>query len=80
MSNSSIEVATRMDTVPLLVLPLMHAGLHVEPITERDGAPGGIFVTEVVAGGAAEESGQLRPHDRIVSVNDVPIVGLPNES
>lgn len=41
--------------------------------------PAGVFVTEVVKGCAAEESGQIRPHDRIVAVNDTPIVGLANE-
>jgi protein scribble len=36
---------------------------------------GGVFISKVVAGGVACRSGSLRPGDRILSVNGVPLEG-----
>ena len=39
----------------------------------------GLYVGGVLEGGAAEETGQVRVNDRIICINDAPIVGLPSD-
>ena len=54
---------------------MYNQGLKVDQALENN-TSAGLFVGGVLAGGAAEESGQIRPNDRIICINDAAIIGL----
>ncbi|RWS31517.1 partitioning defective 3-like protein [Leptotrombidium deliense] len=38
----------------------------------------GIFVKSVIHGGAASKDGRLLPNDQLISINGIPLLGIPN--
>ena len=51
-------------------------GVHFEPLPGREG----LFVTNLVRGGLAEESGEIQLHDQLINLNNEPVYALPNKT
>lgn len=54
-----------------------NTGLGFNIVGGEDGE--GIYISFILAGGAADQSGDLRRGDQIISVNDISLVGATHE-